>query len=105
MIVYDNFDKFLSTCKKTKDRIAAIDEIIDQLLVSAAKGALKSHITEYSLNTGQTQIKTVLTSMKDVKDAILFFEQLRNLYISRLPGHGRVVRFVDGKNLRGPCLY
>lgn len=105
MIVYDNFDKFLISCASTKARIVAIDAIIDQLLASAAKGALKSHITEYSLNSGQTQIKTSLRSMKEVQGAVIYFEQLRNIYKSRLPGHGRVSRNVDGRNFRGPCGY
>lgn len=99
MITYENAGLYIESCKKIRDKIIAIDAIIDALMLAASKSATRAHITEYSLNTGQTQIRTSLRGTTAVISAIHEMETLKQMYIARLPNNGRVSRVVDGKNL------
>ncbi len=101
MIYYENAGLYIESCTSIRAKITAINAIIDALMISAAKSATKAHITEYSLNTGQTQIKTSLRGTSAVMSAIQEMEVLKQMYIARLPNNGRVSRVVDGKNLYG----
>jgi hypothetical protein len=99
MIYYENAGLYIESCTSIRAKITAINAIIDALMLSAAKAATRAHITEYSLNTGQTHIKTSLRGSKEVTAAIQEMEVLKQMYIARLPNNGRVSRIVDGKNL------
>lgn len=105
MVTYDNEGLYIQSCTTIRARIVAIEAIIEALLVTAATAATDAHIQEYSLNTGQTQIKTSLRGASSVYDAIANFERLKNQYIKRLPGNGGRTTLVDGKNLIGPRNY
>jgi hypothetical protein len=96
MTVYDSADIYIESRTGARAKIAAIDAIIDALLLSAAKAATGENITEYSLDDGQTKIKTIRRSSKEIEASIMAFQRLKQLYINQL--NGRVVRMIDGKN-------
>lgn len=102
MVIYDDAGLYLAAQTTIQSKIAAIDAIIDALLISAATSAGKAHITSYSLNSGQTQINTSLRGTAAVAEAIKEFEYIKNKYIAKLNGNGRVSRAIDGGNLIGP---
>ncbi len=97
MIVYDSEKKYLLSCTDLTARIAAIDAIIDALLINAATSAGKSDIKEYWLNDGQTLIKTTYNTTASINAAILNFRTLRNEFLNN---GRRMVRLVDQSNFR-----
>jgi uncharacterized protein Yka (UPF0111/DUF47 family) len=99
MAIFDSAYVFVECATDLKDKITRIDAIIDALTTTALKMAANDNITEYSLNDGQTQIKTVYKGAHAVLNSIKAFEGIRQTYINQL--NGRVIRLVDGKNFPG----
>jgi hypothetical protein len=101
MVIFDSAAIYIESATSLQDKITRIDAIIDGLLTSALKAASTGNVGEYSLNDGQTQIKTVYRSVTEVKNAIADFEALKQIYINR--ANGRRMRLVDSKNFRRGC--
>lgn len=80
-------------------KIAAIDNIINTLISTAANAAVNEDVTEYWLNDGQTQIKTIYRSMTQVEASIQKFIRLKNIYVNQYTG--RVNILMDRKNFNG----
>jgi hypothetical protein len=99
MVYYDSADIYIQSCTTIREKIARIDAIITALENTALKAAANDNITEYSLNDGQTIIRTVYKGADAVLNSIAAFEKIRQMYINRL--NGRVMRLVDGKNFTG----
>lgn len=97
-VVYDSALIYLSTATSLRDKICKIDAIIDALLLIAAESAETDNITEYSLDSGQTKIKTEYRGASSVFASIQNFEKLRTYYINKLNGRG--FRLMDSKNFR-----
>lgn len=99
MVYYDSAYKYIDCASDLRAKITRIDEIISALEDTALKAAGNDNITEYSLNDGQTIIRTVYKGADAVLNSIIAFEKIRQMYINRLSG--RVMRLVDGKNFTG----
>ena len=99
MIIFDSAAKYIECATSLQDKITRIDTIIDALLTTATKMAANDNISEYQLNDGQTQIKTVYKGSDGVMRSIQSFESLKQLYINKL--NGRHMRLMDSKNLPG----
>jgi hypothetical protein len=97
MVVYETCGIYVQSKTTLKDKIAAIDEIIAMLETTALDMAGKDAIQEYSLNDGQTIIKTIYKGSVGIASAIDDFERIRQRYVNRL--NGRMVRLVDSKNV------
>jgi basic membrane lipoprotein Med (substrate-binding protein (PBP1-ABC) superfamily) len=98
MATFDSAQIYIDSATSLQDKITRIDAVIDGLLTSALKAAGTGNVSEYGLNDGQTQIKTVYRSVSEVMKSIEAFEALKQLYVNRL--NGRVVRLMDSKNFR-----
>lgn len=98
MIYYDSADLYIESATTLRDKITRIDAIITALESSALKAAVNGNITEYSLDDGQTKIRTVYRNAQEVANSINAFEAIKQRFINRL--HGRIVRLVDHKNFR-----
>lgn len=96
MVEYNRASLYLETKSSIREKIIAIDAIIDALLVSAADAASNEGITEYWLDDGQTKIKTVYRSSESIFKGITAFQRLRQIYVNRL--NGRVSRLVPSKS-------
>lgn len=99
MVIYDSAQIYIDSATSLKEKVARIDVIIDALLTTATKAAAGDNISEYSLNDGQTQIRTTYKGADQVFESIRTFERLRQMYINRMNGHS--FRLVDSKNFRG----
>lgn len=97
-MVYDSAYIYIDGGINLRDKITRIDAIITALEDSALKAAASGNISEYSLDDGQTKIKTVYRNATDVSNAISAFETIRQRWINQL--NGRHMRFVDSKNFR-----
>lgn len=99
MVVYKSASEYIGSKKTNSERIAAIDAIIDALLLTAAKAAEDDNINEYWLNDGQTQIKTIYKGAHAIQRSIAEFERLKQMYMNR--NAGRMTRLMDTKNFTG----
>lgn len=99
MVIYDSAQIYIDSATSLREKVTRIDAIIDGLFTAATKAAGGENISEYSLNDGQTQIRTVYRGIESIKASINSFEALRQMYLNRL--NGRVMRLVDSKNFTG----
>lgn len=97
MVVYETCKIFIQSRTTLEGKIAAIDAILEALEASALTQAGADNIQEYSLNDGQTIIKTIYKGAVGIASAIDDFERIRQRYVNRL--NGRMVRLVDGHNM------
>lgn len=95
-IYFDSTGAYVDSKSSLDAKIAAWDAIITALEGILTKAVDTGNLDEYSLDDGQTKIRTKYRSPEDVMNAINNAEKMRNLYISRRCG--RVTRLVDGKN-------
>lgn len=99
MVYFDSADLYIEGATSLRDKITRIDAVIDALLTTATKAAANDNISEYSLNDGQTQIRTAYKGADQVFQSIAAFERLKQIYVNRL--NGRSFRLIDGKNFPG----
>ena len=97
-VVYDSALIYLQTSTELCDKITKIEGIITALEDAAIVAASGQDITEYSLDDGQSKIKTVYRSVDSIANSIKSFERIKQMYQNRL--NGRVMHMVDGKSLR-----
>jgi hypothetical protein len=95
-VYFDSADVYIQCASTLQDKITRIDAIITALEDTALKAAANDNISEYSLNDGQTVIRTVYKGADAVLNSIMAFERIRQMYVNRL--NGRVFRLVDSKN-------
>lgn len=99
-VVYNDAHLYITSCTKLEERIEKIDQIIDALLDMAIKAASTGNFSAYSLNDGQTQIRTEYRNTTDVNNAIKAFQDLRDTLEVNVNNKktGRMIRLVDGSN-------
>jgi hypothetical protein len=99
MIVYENWSIYVTSRTDLRGQIANIKAVMtalrQQRLEAAANGNI-SNMQEYSLDDGQTKIKTVYRSLNEINNALKVLEQELQMCYNQL--NGRMVRLVDGKN-------
>lgn len=98
-VYYDSAAIYIQSRSTLRDKIIAIDKIIDALEAQALISAGTIDVSEYSLDDGQTRIKTMYRSGKDIAESITQFEIIRERYVNRL--NGRKFRLLDGRNFTG----
>jgi hypothetical protein len=98
MVVYDSTYAYITSCKTIKARIAALDAVIDVHFGTLLKAVTTGNINEYDLDTGQTKVKTIYRSVKDVTDALAGLEAMKNYYVNQI--NGRSFRLIDQSNFR-----
>lgn len=99
-VYYDSADIFIESATSLCDKIAKIDLVIDALLTNALKAALNDNIEEYSLNDGQTIIRTTYRGAREVAKSIKELETVKQIYVNSASLNGRNVRLVDSKSIR-----
>jgi len=97
--IFSSEREYIDSKSTLAAKIAAIDTIINTLLSTAAESAVNDGISEYWLNDGQTQIKTIYRSMTQVEASIQKFIRLKNIYVNQYTG--RVSILMDRKNFNG----
>lgn len=98
MPIYDSAYIYISTSTSLRDRIVKIDQVIDALHETMLKAATNDNISEYSLNDGQTTIRTMYRGIDQIEKSIMGLERIKQMYFNQL--NGRVIRLVDSKNFR-----
>jgi len=97
---YENISTYLMSKTSVIDKIRAIDNLIDLMIVSMAEYATGSGstISEYQLDDGQVKIKTGYRSLTEITNGLKNLEHIRQIYINRF--NGRCVVLRDLKSFR-----
>lgn len=97
---FDSADKYIRSTDDIRTKIARLDQVISALLDMSLTAAATGNFSEYSLDDGQTKIKTVYRSMDEVVASIKSFEGLKSIYVAQYNNSsmGRARRLVDRKN-------
>lgn len=96
MIQYTKCGLYIDSQTTLAGKIAALDNIINTLMSTAASAAGNQDLMEYSFNDGQTIVKMIYRDSASVFRAIEDYTKLREIYINQI--NGRMVRLVDSKN-------
>lgn len=102
-IYFASTKKYIESLTTTEARIAGIDKCIDALLLVMIESADKEYISEYSLDDGQTKIRTAYRGVAQIAATIQALTKTRNLFVNRKMG--RSFRLVDGGNFTGNNFY
>lgn len=86
MPIYDSCSIYLQTATSLQEKIVKLDAVIDALFTAATEAAENQGIDEYSLDDGQTKIRTRYRNSTEVFKAIKDYETLRTMYQNRLNG-------------------
>lgn len=98
MVIYDSASIYIEDADTIEAKIIRLDAIITALEGAALTSAAGQDVTEYSVDDGQTKIKTVIRGTDAIFKSIQAFEKLKQMYINRL--NGRMFTLVDGKSFR-----
>jgi hypothetical protein len=90
---------YVRNCTTLTAKITAIDTIIEALMDTALEAAANGGIEEYSLDNGQTKIRTKYRTAEDVLKSIKSWESLRNFYQYKITG--RVTRLSHLDRIKG----
>lgn len=95
---FENERFYIQSATSLEMKISRVEAIICALEDQALAGAANADITEYSLDDGQTKIRTVYRNPESIMRSINVYEQ----YLERLYGklNGRGYRLVDGHDNR-----
>lgn len=97
MVYYDSCALYIQSSTDLKSKLVKINAIIDMLFTTALTAAATDNMSEYSLDDGQTKIRTVYKGTKSILAAIDILERQKQTVLNQL--NGRVIRGVDSKNL------
>lgn len=95
MAAYDTILNYIDCSTGVNDEIARIDAIITALMDAELNSAINSgDIEEYSLDDGQTKVKTVIRDPEKITKSIAALERRKN-HIINSNCIGRVVKLRD----------
>lgn len=101
-VLYYNVKINTQNVSEIKALIAQIDVIIQELMVGALASIRNLGTAEYYLDTGQNKTLVKYRSMKEVKESIVEFRDLRQMLVNDIENKcfGRVTQLVDQSNFR-----
>lgn len=91
---------YLQDRKTLSDRILALENLIDVMILSMAEhvSGVGATVSEYWLDDGQVKIKTGYRSVSELEAGIKGLERMKQLYKNQL--RGRVITLVDVTKIR-----
>jgi len=79
--------------KPTLDaKIAAIESLIDAMILNSIEAVDNSGTASYSMDDGQMKVTTMYRSVKEITQGVRALEQMLQMYINRRNGHITVLR-------------
>ena len=98
MTYFSSAQIYIECGRDLRDKINRLNAVITALETTALKAAETGNLDEYSLDDGQTKIRTKYRDAVAVANSITAFETIRQRYINQL--NGRHVRLADSKNYK-----
>lgn len=107
MVTYYSTYSYIQDATDLLARINRMQDIIEAYENAILANATNAHIQEYSLDDGQSKIKTGYRSMKEFTDGLAGLDILLERLIQRYNNncHGRQLRLVDSKNFRRRWIF
>lgn len=84
--------EYLQSKTKLCDRIAAIESLIDAMVLEMASAIGTSGTASYSMDDGQMKVTTEYRSISQITAGVKSLEQMKNIYVNRYNGHRTVLR-------------
>jgi len=100
-VIFEKATDYIQSCKTLAAKIAAIDAIIEKLLISISSGAESGHLDEYWFDDGHVKIRNKYRSVQQMSESLKAFETMRNYYANNK--NGRILRLKDHSNFYGSC--
>lgn len=102
MVVYTSAYDYIHSTSDLAAQISKIKQIIAAYTQTLLDGAPQGGILEYSLDTGQSKMKTVYKSAESLTNQIKALENLCDFYIVRYNKikNGSITRLMDSKNFK-----
>lgn len=103
MVVYTSAYEYIHKTSDLLTQINKIKDVIAALTQTMLDGAPQGNILEYSLDTGQSKMRTVYKGANAIVGQIAALEKLCDIYIVKYNKlkHGNIVRLQDSKNFKG----
>lgn len=98
--IFESETLFINSAKNMEEKIVKIDLIIAALLDLSINVAGKEDVSEYSLDDGQTKIRTAFRGISSIVKAIDDYEKIRQRCFNGL--NGRVMQLRDSKSVIHP---
>jgi hypothetical protein len=99
MVIFQSVAEYIDSCTSLDAKIAAMDAVIDKLMIASIAAAESGHIDEYWFDDGHVKIRSKYRNPADMQASITSFERLRQMYINRK--YGYVTRLMDQSNFHG----
>ncbi len=90
-----SISQYLETKTSIKDRIIAIDGLIDSMILRAADAVDTANYSEYQMDDGQMKVRTMYRSPEDIMKGVSSLEKIKQMYVNRV--NGRVTVFRGGQ--------
>jgi hypothetical protein len=98
-VIFEKASDYIQSCSTITAKIAAIDAVIDKLMIAAVKAADGANVEEYWFDDGHVKIRNKYRTVASITESIKQFEQLRTMYAQRKTGG--VFRLIDQSNFHG----
>lgn len=92
MPIFQSAEIYIQSSENLKDKICRIEAIIKALEDKALTAIVDEDVMEYTLDDGQTKIKTIFRGVGSILRAIQGYEQLLQMYANRFNGRITVLR-------------
>lgn len=89
---YYTIKEFIESKCTLRDRILAIEALIDQMILSLADNISSGNISQYEMDDGQMRVRTSYKSSFDVENGIKNLEKMKQMYLNRLNGSVTILR-------------
>lgn len=100
-VIFEKATDYLESCTSLSAKIAALDLIIDKMILSIGKAAESGHLEEYWFDDGHVKIRNKYRNVTQMSDSLTAFQRMRNYYANNKAG--RVTRLKDVSNFLGSC--
>jgi inhibitor of KinA sporulation pathway (predicted exonuclease) len=98
-VIFESVADYLGSCKTLDARIAALNALIDKMLITSVAAAESGHLEEYWFDDGHVKIRSKYRNVAQMEAAITGFQRLLDLYTNRKTG--RHTRLMDQSNFTG----
>lgn len=89
---YSTIREYVESATSVKARIAAIDVLIDAMILNMADAVDNSGTASFRLDDGQMNINTEFRTVEDVQKGVKSLESMKQMYINRINGRTVVFR-------------
>lgn len=102
MITYQSSYEYIISAPDIKTKVLRIESIINAYTDTLLVGATTGNFSEYSLDDGQSKIRTVYRGANDLTNSIAALEKLKEMYIVKYNKqlNGSIYRLSDSKNFK-----